>query len=138
MAMTPHRTSPTFEVETIVRGVLPPGVRAEAVRMVRALAGYAHEPVLHAKVRLTRTGDPARLRRVVVELTLDVSGRLVIAQAVGNTTQDALRLVRDRMRQRLDRTARHWEARRGRLPAAPARQPRPTPEPVGPTGSDRG
>jgi hypothetical protein len=114
--MTAHKVATTADVESVLRGDIPATARAEAERMVQALAGYAHEPVLHARVRLTHTGDPARERPVIAQVNLDVNGRLVRAQVAGYTAHEAIDLVHDRARHRLERLARHWEARRGGRP----------------------
>ena len=115
IVMTPHRIRPMLEVETIMRGAISPGARSEAMRMVGALVRFAHEPILHARVRLTRTGDPTHLRRVIAQVSLDVNGHALIAHAVGRSTRDALNLVRERMRHQFDRGARRWQVRRGGL-----------------------
>jgi hypothetical protein len=116
--MTAHGVVGIADVETVLRGEIPASARADAERMVRTLAGCAHESVLHARVRLTRTGDPARERPVIAQVNLDVNGRLVGVQVAGHTAHEAIDLVHDRARHRLERLARHWRARRGGQPRA--------------------
>jgi hypothetical protein len=99
-------------VEAVVCGAVSPEVRTDAEAMAHALTRYAHEPVLHARVRLTRTGDPARERPVIAQVNLDVNGRFVRAQAAGHTAHEALDLVHDRARRQLDHLAGNWPARR--------------------------
>jgi ribosome-associated translation inhibitor RaiA len=120
--MTEHRVAAMADVETVVRGDIPADARTGAEQMVRALAGHAQEPVLHARIRLTRSADPARERPVIAQVNLDVNGRLVRAQVAGASAHEAIDLVHDRARHRLERLARHWEARRGGQPGLEAHE----------------
>jgi ribosome-associated translation inhibitor RaiA len=128
--MTAHKVAAMADVETVVRGDVPAAARIDAERMVRTLAGVAHEPVLHARVRLTRAGDPARDRPVIAQVNVDVNGRLVRAQVAGHTAHEAIDLVHDRARRRLERLARQWEARRGGMPSPPPHEWRHGQEPA--------
>jgi hypothetical protein len=74
--------------------------------------------VLSARVRLTRHGDPAVSRPVVAQGNLDVNGRVVRAQAVGDSADEAIDRLEARLRTQLGRLAEHWEARRGRAPSS--------------------
>ncbi|HET8660605.1 MAG TPA: HPF/RaiA family ribosome-associated protein [Micromonosporaceae bacterium] len=128
--MTRHRVPVMIDVECSVHGSLAASARSDAARMVRTLARYAHEPVLHARVRLTRSANPARERPVTAQVNLDVNGRLARAQVAARTVHEAIDLVRDRIRHRLDRLGRRWEARRGGVPHAEAHQWRHGQEPA--------
>ncbi|MCH9736583.1 MAG: HPF/RaiA family ribosome-associated protein [Actinomycetia bacterium] len=114
-----HRTelTPVIAVDVTMRGELHDGADY-ARRKIGGLGRLTHRPVLYARVKLTRHGDPAVERPVVAQANLDVEGRLVRAQVQGATVREAVDLLEARLRQRLERTAEHWEARRGRLPAA--------------------
>jgi ribosome-associated translation inhibitor RaiA len=116
--MTEHRVGAIADLEIVIHGDIPADARAEAVRKIKALSRYAHEPVLHARVRLTRAGDPAVARAVIAQVNLDVNGRMVRAQVAARSAHEAIDLVQDQLRRRLERLARHWEARRGGVPAA--------------------
>jgi ribosome-associated translation inhibitor RaiA len=104
-----------LDVEVTTQGRLP-GAAEYARKKVGELGRLTHVPVLHARVRLTRHGDPAVTRRVVAQANLDVNGRPVRAQVDGVTAAEAVDRLEARLRQRLERGAEHWEARRGRLP----------------------
>lgn len=107
------RTTETPEVQVAVKG-LSPAVADYAREKVGALLGKVHKPVLLARVRLTRHGNPAMARPVVAQANLDVSGRLVRAQVAAPTVAEAVDGLETALRSRLERTAEHWEARRGR------------------------
>lgn len=93
-----------------------PGAADYARAKIGALGRLTHRPVLHARVRLTKHRDPAVERPVVAQANLDVDGRLVRAQVQGVTPREAVDRLDARLRHRLERTAEHWEARRGALP----------------------
>jgi ribosome-associated translation inhibitor RaiA len=121
--MTAHKVAAMADVEVVMRGdKLPARARRDALKMVRGLAQYAREPILHARVRLARLANPAVAFRVIAQVELDVNGRLLRAHAAARSSAEAIGLLRDRMRQRLVRSARHWEARRGAVPSTEAHQ----------------
>jgi hypothetical protein len=51
---------------------------------------------------------------IVAQGNLDVNGRLVRAQVAAPTMTEAVDVLEARLRSRLERTAEHWEAHRGR------------------------
>ncbi len=104
------------EIRVETRGSVPAGSAGEARETVAALTALAHEPVLYARVKLGVSADPAVSRSCVAQANLDVNGRLVRAQAVGEHMHQAIRLLEHRLRVRLRRTARDWEDLRGRCP----------------------
>ena len=77
-------------------------------------ARLTHRPVLYARVKLTRHPDPAVKRPVVAQANLDVDGRLVRVQVEAVTAREAIDRLEARLRHRLERTAEHWEALRGK------------------------
>lgn len=96
-------------------------------RVSRLLAGYARakigkvvdrapEPVLFARVRLTMLAGPALTRPAIAEVNLDLNGRPVRAQVAAASMHEAVDLLQYRLRERLRRVTRHWEARRGGIP----------------------
>jgi hypothetical protein len=120
------------EVVVEARGAVPERFIEYARRKVSALTAHVREPILHARVRLTRMPDPAVARPAIAQANLDVNGRLVRAQAVAVTEREAIDLLQERLRGRLDGISSHREARRGRMPRAgherrhasePARRP---------------
>ncbi|MGV0645022.1 sigma 54 modulation/S30EA ribosomal C-terminal domain-containing protein [Mycolicibacterium sp. XJ2546] len=127
-------TASVINVDVTTRGELP-GAADYAKDKISGLGRFAHRPVRHAHVKLTRHGDPAQERPVIAQANLDVDGRLVRAQAHGDTAREAIDRLDDRLRSRLRRAAEHWEARRANRPAPAAQEAhadRPTHLPVPP------
>jgi len=106
-----------LDVEVTTHGQLP-DAEDYARRKIAELGRLAHQPVLHADVKLSEHADPAVARRVIAQANLDVNGRLVRAQVEGVTAREAIDRLEARLRRRLERIAEHWEARRGRVPSA--------------------
>ncbi|RAV09338.1 HPF/RaiA family ribosome-associated protein [Mycolicibacterium sp. GF69] len=98
-------------VDVTVRGNLP-GADEYARTKIEDLRRFLHRPLLHAHVKLSRPGDPALERPVITQANLDMDGRLVRAEAEGETARDAIDRLDERLRRRLRRAADHWEARR--------------------------
>ncbi|HEX6198490.1 MAG TPA: sigma 54 modulation/S30EA ribosomal C-terminal domain-containing protein [Jiangellaceae bacterium] len=111
-----RRTATFPEVEVVTSDDIPNSASVEAKRKVAALARYTGEPVLHARVRLIRSNDPAVERPVLAQGNLDLNGRIVRAQVAAGNAHEAVDLLEKRLRRRLERMARHWEARRGAMP----------------------
>jgi ribosome-associated translation inhibitor RaiA len=105
-----------LDVEVTTHGEFP-GAGDHARDKIGRLGRYTHQPVLSARVKLTRLADPAVPRPVVAQGNLDVNGRLVRAQVAGATAQEAIDRLEARLRRRLERVAEHWEARRGSMPS---------------------
>lgn len=101
------------QVHTVTRGRVPRTVAARAREKVAALARHAGEPVLAARLKLTRPPEPGPDRPPIAEASLNVNGRLIRAQAEGPTVQEAVTELLERLRVRLDRTARDWRSLRG-------------------------
>jgi len=100
-------------VQVAVEG-LPPTMADYARQKVGALLGQTHQPILFARVRVTRHCNPAMEGPVVAQANLGVNGRLVRAQVAAPTVTEAVDGLEARLRSRLERIAEHWEARRGR------------------------
>jgi hypothetical protein len=75
---------------------------------------YAPEPVLSARVRLTGHTDPAATNPIVAQANVNMDGRAVRVQIAAATTREAVDLLEARLKARLQRLARNWEAIRGR------------------------
>ncbi|GLY67793.1 sigma 54 modulation/S30EA ribosomal C-terminal domain-containing protein [Amycolatopsis taiwanensis] len=111
--MTHEPETPTvMDVEVTTRGHLP-GAGDYARDKIGKLARLAGRPVLWAHVKLTRHGDPEVERPVVAQVNVNVNGRLVRAEAEGINAREAIDRLADRLRLRLNRLERLWEARRG-------------------------
>lgn len=118
------------DIEVILQGGVPSDARTEAEEMITKLARRGREPILHARVRLTLSADPARPRPLIAQATLDVNGRPVRAQVAGTGVTQALGLLRDALARQMGRLAEHWESRRGRLPSTEPHEWRHTSEPT--------
>jgi len=116
--MTRRRTISFPAVEVVAGPDVPENARLRASRKIADLARYVNEPVLHARVRLTRSHDPAQTRPVIAQGNLDVNGRVIRAQVAAATAHEAVELLEARLRRRLERMARDWEARRGSRPVS--------------------
>ena len=106
----------TVPVHVETHGRVPEGMRELAAAKVNSLLRFASEPVLSARVALGVSADPAVPRPAVAQVTVDLNGRTVRAQATGATMRAAVEHMAARLRVRLDRSARDWAARRGTLP----------------------
>jgi Sigma 54 modulation/S30EA ribosomal protein C terminus len=97
---------------------IPAGALAEAKAKMAALGRYTEEPILHCRVRLSRSHDPAVARPVSAQGNLDVNGRVLRVQVAADNAHEAVALLETRLRRKLAGMARHWEARRGAMPEA--------------------
>lgn len=113
MRHEPKLTAVNVEVTT--HGELP-GAEDYVRSKIGRLGHLAHQPVLHAHVKLSRHADPAVTHPVIAQANLDVNGRLVRAQVAGFDERDAIDRLEARLRRRLDRVAENWETRRGHMP----------------------
>lgn len=104
------------QVQTETRGAVPKGAVDLAVHRVRSLLRAAPEPVLFARVKLTMSADPAVQRPATAQVNVDLNGRLIRAQAAAETMRAAVEHACGRLRIRLERATRNWEAIRGRRP----------------------
>jgi ribosome-associated translation inhibitor RaiA len=113
-----RRQSPaTVDIRVATDERVPAGVVDYARDKIGTLLHLAPAPVLSARVQISRHGDPAVQHRVVAQANLDVNGRLVRAQAEGDSTEEAIDRLQARLRTRLDRVGENWEHRRGGMPS---------------------
>jgi hypothetical protein len=106
----------TIQVQAETQGPVPDGAVSFAVHHVSSLLRMAPEPVLFARARLIMAADPAVERPAIVQLNIDLNGRLIRAQAAGETMREATHHACDRLRIRIGRAARNWAAIRGGQP----------------------
>ncbi len=116
MSRNASRAIPEVVVE--VEGKVPTDAARQVRLMVRALANHTDQPILFARARLIRQADPAVARPFIAQGNLDLDGRPVRAQVAGETMRQAVDGMQDRLRERLDRLALDWEARRGAVPTS--------------------
>ncbi|MEV5414133.1 sigma 54 modulation/S30EA ribosomal C-terminal domain-containing protein [Thermopolyspora sp. NPDC052614] len=114
MTRTAHAALAAQDVHTVTRGRVSRAVVTRAQEKVAALAQNCGEPVLSARVKLTRPAEPGPDRLPIAEASLNVNGRMVRAEAEGMTVREALTELLERLRVRLDRTARDWRSLQGR------------------------
>ena len=107
----------SLRVQTETRGSVPEGAVGFAVQRISSLFGAASEPVLFARAELIMAADPAVERPAIAQVNIDLNGRLVRAQAAGETMREAIEHACDRLRIRLERASRDWAAIRGGQPA---------------------
>lgn len=131
MGPRPPRPDPAADVDvTVTTHGKFRDVEEYARNKIRALARLTQQPVLDARVKLSRHEDPAVARPVVAQANLNVNGRPVRAQVEGATAREAIDRLEARLRVQLERAAQHWEARRGRMPSAEKHQWRHQSEPA--------
>lgn len=118
------------DVQVAFDGKLPARAADFAREKFGALFHLAPAPVLSARVRRSRRGDPGVSHSVLAQANLDVGGRLVRAQAEGDSSHEAIDRLEPRLRKRVGRFGEGWEDRRGGLPSAEPHEWRHQSEPV--------
>ena len=104
--------TPTVQVVAEIRGAVPLDEVGFAVNKVGSLLRLASQPVLSARVKLT--AYPSVRGRAAAQVNVNLNGRLLRAEASGPTMRVAVQHAGDRLRIRLVRAARNWEAIRWR------------------------
>ncbi|MEV4709422.1 sigma 54 modulation/S30EA ribosomal C-terminal domain-containing protein [Actinoplanes sp. NPDC049316] len=107
----------TADVEVVTRGHIPAGIVDYARAKVLHVCRQTREPILHVRIKLALSADPAVERPALAQANLDVDGRLLRGDVAAPTLREAVDLLHDRLAHRLTRMALHWEARRGGTPA---------------------
>lgn len=102
------------DIQIVMRDDFPRHTDDYAATKLRTLLRQFPEPVLHARVTISRHADPAVARPVVVQVNVDLNGRLVRVAADGVAAREAIDAAQAKLRRRLPEFSRHWEARRGR------------------------
>ncbi len=113
------------DIQIVMRDDFPPHTDDYATAKLRTLLRQFPEPVLHARVTISRHSDPAVARPVVVQVNLDLNGRPVRVAADGVAAREAIDAAQAKLRRRLPEFSRHWEARRSRHRAEVAARPSP-------------
>lgn len=98
-------------VETSHKGRVSSTDLETATEKVTSVLDHCREPVRHIELRLERETNPGRERPVLAEVTVDVDGKPVRAHISATSVSEAIDLLVDRLRRRLDR----HEDRRHRL-----------------------
>jgi ribosomal subunit interface protein len=108
--------APQVTVQMVARGDVSHRDKEYARTKMTKAFGWIREPVLFARMKLTKSANPAASRRALAQANLDVDGHAVRAQVAAETMHEAIDLVMDRLREQLARANEHWEARRGAKP----------------------
>ena len=99
-------TSETVHPMTVMtRGEVPDESVAYATRRLGPLIGHIGEPVLLARVKLTQAPHRAMARPAIAEVTVDINGEIVRAQLGASSMAEAIDLLTDRLRRRLEHRA---------------------------------
>lgn len=110
-------TEPTQPTDAVVRISVGRHVSAAATEYAREKIGwalrYASEPILSVRVRLMGHGDRAVSDPIVAQANVNMGGRAVRVQVTAASTREAVDRLADRLRDRLERISRQWEAVRG-------------------------
>ncbi|MFZ2177175.1 MAG: HPF/RaiA family ribosome-associated protein [Rhodococcus sp. (in: high G+C Gram-positive bacteria)] len=125
----PSEPETTFDIDVTTHGHHP-GAEDYVRYKIGGLGRLAHEPILSARVKVSKHPDPAVERPVVAQANLDVNGRPVRAQVEATNTREAVDRLEARLRHRLERIAEHWESRRGKMPSSEPHEWRHTSEPA--------
>jgi hypothetical protein len=102
--------SPPIEVS--VDGAVDDREVAYARKRMRVVFEHVAEPVLFARLRLTRAADPARERPAEAHATLDIRGDVVRAHVAAHDLPEAADLLQRRLLDQLQHRAEHRRARR--------------------------
>jgi ribosome-associated translation inhibitor RaiA len=94
--------STDLQIQVAARGAVGDEYIRYAEEKIRAVTPAAPRPVLFARVALSQHENPSVERPASAKATLDVSGRLVRAHVAAPTMREAVDLLEDRLRRRLD------------------------------------
>ncbi|MDG6106818.1 HPF/RaiA family ribosome-associated protein [Dactylosporangium aurantiacum] len=93
--------------EVAIQVQLQPGMEQQlqgyAREKITTVLGHTGRPVLYARVRLARTGNPAATRPVTARADIDVNGRVLHAEVSADTAYEAVDLLQDRLQGQLER-----------------------------------
>lgn len=100
-------------------GPVTTDTRAEAENMMERLADLAPRPVLYAKVKASSSNERHPDQKFLVQGTMDISGKVIRAQAAAPTAGEALKVVEDRLERRINRLAERRRDTSKRPPSTP-------------------
>lgn len=115
----PEESAPTTELNYHDEGPVPESVRDEAAAMVEKLASMTSRPIIFARVKAMVDEDRNPDEDSIVQGTIDVSGKMIRAQAAADTPLQALQILEQRLERRLHRLAERREQRNERPPHTP-------------------
>ncbi len=103
------RNGAELQLQVVTHGLVPERERRDAETAVLGVLDKLREPVLLARLKLSHETDPARVRPAVAQVTIDLNGDLVRAQAAARSAPEATDLLIRRLHDRLEHRARHRE-----------------------------
>jgi ribosome-associated translation inhibitor RaiA len=106
----------TAQIRVSLDGSVPGDVAPEVRRRVGAVLDHLRQPVLSARVRLLRHGDPAVTRPVDAQANVDVNGRVIRVQVEAETVGEALAQLEEKLRHSAERAAARWKDHTARKP----------------------
>jgi ribosome-associated translation inhibitor RaiA len=112
--------NPIAPIDVVKRGDIGDADVEYALKRVGAAMTLIGAPVLFVRVRLSRDGDPKRMRPSLAQATLDVNGELIRAQVAADTMTEAIDLLADRLRDQIQHRAERRRARRATARVAQA------------------
>lgn len=92
-----------LDVNVTTQGEIPESTKQYATEKVQQFARYTKRPILFAQVKLTLESKPSLERPALAECTLDVNGQPVRAHVAGHDMLEAIDLLDDRLRRRIER-----------------------------------
>src|SRR5437868_13822954 len=91
------------DVHVSTRGLISDAQRDQARDKIARLVRLCREPVRVAQVRLVADTGSGRDRPAEVEAVLDIDGKIARAHVAAATVAEAIDLVVDRLRRRIER-----------------------------------
>ena len=119
MADTSSIATPDIRV-TISGGItedVADGITAEVQRRVGSVLDHLRQPVLSARVRVTRHEDPAAANAFTAQANVDLNGTLIRVQVAAPTPGEALAQLSEKLRHAAERAAARWKDRAARMSA---------------------
>ena len=120
MTMKGSVTPTPVKVEVTLRGHVPDRMRGYAVEKIGQVAAHTRAPVRSVHVVLDLVADPARERPALAEAVLDVDGTPLRAHADADQPGQAIDLLADRLRGRLEELGDRLRTRRRRWVGEPS------------------
>lgn len=106
-------------VEVALSGEIADGDRQLALDRIEKLLHLIDLPVLHIDLRMEMAGDPGRERPALCRATLDLNGDRIRAHVSGTSMTEAIDLLEQRLRRRIEQIHEHRRALRRRGPTSP-------------------
>jgi hypothetical protein len=97
-------------------------ITADVRRRMADVLDHLRQPVLSARVRVTRHGDPAATNPFTAQANVDVNGYLIRVQVAAPTPGEALSQLESKLRRATERAAARWKDRTGRGPGPAAHE----------------